>query len=218
LQNDFLRQENKILRSKLGKRVSLNESERRLLVKYGLPVKDHLHEIISIVRPETLLAWHRRMKRKKWTFEHKKPGRPRKAGETKKLVLKLAEENIRGCRRIAGEMKKLGHELCSGTVGNILIKNGLPPAPQRKGMSWKRFIQSHLDVAWAMDFFAEEVWTVGGLVTFYTLFLFHLKTRRVHIAGCTPNPDSAWVKQQARNFSFALDDIDDKCRYVIHIP
>ena len=216
LQNDYLRQENKILRSKLGKRVSLNESERRLLVKYGLPVKDHLHEIISIVRPDTLLAWHQRMKRKKWTFEHKKPVRPRKAGETKKLVLKLAEENIWGYRRIAGEMKKLGHELCSGTVRNILIKNGLPPAPQRKGMSWKRFIQSHMDVAWAMDFFTEEVWTVGGLVTFYTLFLIHLKTRRVHIAGCTPYPDSAWVKQQARNFSMLLDDIDEKCRYVIH--
>jgi putative transposase len=92
------------------------------------------------------------MKRKKWTFEHKKPERPRKAGETKKLVLKLAEENIWGYRRIAGEMKKLGHELCSGTVRNILIKNRLPPAPQRKGVSWKRFIQSHMDVAWAADF------------------------------------------------------------------
>jgi transposase InsO family protein len=219
LQNDYLRQENKILRSKLGKRVPLNEGERRLLVKYGLPIKDRLDEIISIVRPETLLSWHRRMKRRKWTFEHKKikkPGRPRKPGQTEKLVIQLAEENIWGYRRIAGEMKKLGHELCSGTVRNILIKNGLPPAPRRKGMSWKRFIQSHLDVTWAMDFFTDEVWTMGGLVTFYTLFLIHLKTRRVHIAGCTPNPDSAWVKQQARNFSMLLDDMDEKCRYVIH--
>jgi hypothetical protein len=219
MQNDYLRQENKILRSKLGKRVPLNENERRVLVKYGLPVKEHLHEIISIVRPETLLFWHRRMKRKKWTLEHKKikkPGRPPKPGQTEKLVIQLAEENIWGYRRIAGEMKKLGHELCSGTVRNILIKNGLPPAPQRKGMSWKRFIKSHLDVAWAADFFTEEVWTMGGLVTFYTLFIIHLKTRRVHIAGCTPNSDSAWIKQQARNFSLALDDFDEKCRYVIH--
>lgn len=146
----------------------------------------------------------------------KKPGRPQKPEQTEKLVIQLAEENTWGYRRIAGEMKKLGHELCPGTVRNILIKNGLLPAPQRKGMSWKRFIQSHLDVAWAADFFTEEVWTMGGLVTFYTLFLIHLKTRRVHIVGCTPNPDSAWVKQQARNFSFALDDIDEKCRYVIH--
>jgi transposase len=219
LQNDYLRQENKILRSKLGKSVPLNEGERRLLVKYGLPIKDCLDEIISIVRPETLLSWYRRMKRKKWTFEHKKikkPGRPSKPDQTERLVVRLDEENIWGYRRIAGEMKKLGHELCSGTVRNILIKNGLPPAPQRKGMSWKRFIKSHLDVAWAADFFTEEVWTMGGLVTFYTLFIIHLKTRRVHIAGCTPNSDSAWIKQQARNFSLALDDFDEKCRYVIH--
>jgi transposase InsO family protein len=219
LQNDYLRQENKILRSKLGKRVPLNETEHRVLVKYALPIKDRLHEIMGIVRPETLLSWHRRMKRKKWTFEHKKfkkPGRPQKPEQTEKLVIQLAEENTWGYRRIAGEMKKLGHELCPGTVRNILIRNGLPPAPQRKGMSWKRFIQSHLDVAWAADFFTEEVWTMGGLVTFYTLFLIHLKTRRVHIAGCTANPDSAWVKQQARNFSMRLADVDEKCRYVIH--
>jgi putative transposase len=216
LQNDYLRQENKILRSKLGNRVPLNESERRLLVKYGLPIKNSLHEIMSIARPETLLSWHRRMKRKKWTFEPKKPGRPSKPDQTQKLVVRMAEENAWGYCRIAGEMKKLGHDLCSGTVRNILIKNGLPPAPRRKGMSWKRFIKSHMGVAWAADFFTEEVWTMGGLVTFYTLFLIHLKTRRVHIAGCTPHPDSAWVKQQARNFSMLLDDIDEKCRYVIH--
>lgn len=216
LQNNYLRQENKILRSKLGKRVPLNQSERKLLVKYGLPVKDRLHEIISIVRPETLLAWHRSMKKKKWTFAHKKPGRPPKPKQTEILVIQLAEDNGWGYRRIAGEMKKLGHELCAGTVRNILIKNGLPPAPRRKGMPWRRFIKSHLDVAWAADFFTEEVWTLGGLVTFYTLFLIHLKTRRVHIAGCTANPDTAWVKQQARNFSMHLEDIDQKCRYVIH--
>jgi len=130
--------------------------------------------------------------------------------------LALQNDNSWGYRRIAGEMQKLGHDLCPGTVRNILIKNGLPPAPRRKGMSWQQFLQSHLDVAWAMDFFTEEARTLCGLVTFYTLFLIHLKTRRVHIAECTANPDSAWVKQQARNFSMLLDDIDAKCRYVIH--
>jgi putative transposase len=108
LQNDYLRQENKILRSKLGKRVPLNESERRLLVKYGLPIKNSLHEIMSIARPETLLSWHRRMKRKKWTFEPIKPGRPSKPDQTQKLVVRMAEENVWGYRRIAGEMKKIG--------------------------------------------------------------------------------------------------------------
>jgi hypothetical protein len=148
MQNDYLRQENKILRGKLGKRVPLDESERRLVVKYGLRIKDHLDQVVSIVRPKTLLAWHRRMKKQKWAFTQKRPGRPRKSDQTEKLAIRLAEDNGWGYRRIAGEMKKLGHELCVGTVRNILIKNGLPPAPQRKGMSWRRFIKSHRDVAW----------------------------------------------------------------------
>jgi putative transposase len=183
LQNDYLRQENKILRSRLGKSVILNDKERRLLVKYGLRIKDWFDEVASIVRPETLLCWHRRMKKQKWTFTHKRPGRPPKSGHTEQLVIRLAEDNEWGYRRNAGEMQKLGHDLCPGTVRNILIRNGLPPAFRRKGMSWKQFIASHLEVAWAADFFTEEVWALGGLVTFYTLFLIHLKTRRIHIAG-----------------------------------
>jgi putative transposase len=182
------------------------------LYKYGLRIKDRLDEAVSIVRPETLLCWHRRMKKQKWTFAHKRPGRPPKSGHTKQLVIRLAEDNEWGYRRICGEMQKLGHDLCPGTVRNILIRNGLPPAPRRKGMSWKQFIGSHLDVA----FFTEEVWALGGLVTFYTLFLIHLKTRRIHIAGCSVHPDSACVRQQARNFSMFLDDIGENCRYIIH--
>jgi hypothetical protein len=80
-ENDFLHQENKILRSKLGKRVPLNETDRRTLVRFGMRIKERLWEIISIVRPETLLAWNRRMKRRKWTFDNtpKRPGRPTQA-------------------------------------------------------------------------------------------------------------------------------------------
>ncbi|MGA9452240.1 MAG: hypothetical protein WBW41_12950 [Verrucomicrobiia bacterium] len=75
-ENDFLRQENKILQSKLGKRVPLTETDRRTLVRYGLLIKGRLREVISIVCPETLLAWNRRMKRRKWTFDNtpKRPG------------------------------------------------------------------------------------------------------------------------------------------------
>jgi len=181
-------------------------------------IKERLAEVINIVKPETLLAWHRRMKQKKWTYDNtpKKPGRPGKGKQTEKLVVRLAEENTWGYRRIAGELKKLGHDICSGTIRNILIKHGLPPAPGRKGMSWKRFIQSHMDVAWATDFFTEEVWSLKGLVTFYSLFFIHLKTRRVYIAGCTQNPNHVWTSQQARNFSMLLDEAPEKCRYIIH--
>jgi len=105
-ENDFLYQENKILRSKLCRRVPLTEADRRTLVRYGLPIKDRLQDVISIVRPETLLAWNRRMKRQKWTFDNtpKRPGRPSKAKATVELALRMAEENAWGYVRIAGEL------------------------------------------------------------------------------------------------------------------
>src|SRR5258708_19688146 len=69
LENDYLRQENKILRSKLGARVPLSESDRRILVKYALRIKGRLAAVISVAKPDTLLAWNRRQKQNKWTFE-----------------------------------------------------------------------------------------------------------------------------------------------------
>lgn len=95
LENDYLRQENRILRRKLGPRPALTEAERRILMNYGLRIKDRLTEVISIVKPETLLAWNRRQKQKKWFFEKasRRPGRPRKPQETEALVVRLAEEN-----------------------------------------------------------------------------------------------------------------------------
>jgi putative transposase len=97
-ENDFLRQENKILRSKLGKPVPLTETDRRTMVRYGMPIKDRLRQVISIVCPETLLAWNRRMKRREWIFENtpKRPGRPPKAKGTEALALRMARENAWG--------------------------------------------------------------------------------------------------------------------------
>lgn len=187
LENDYLRQENRILRSKFGKRVPLKEADRKVLVKYGMRIKKRLADVVAIVKPETILAWNRRMKDKKWTFDTtpKKPGRPRKRKETEDLVVKLALENDNwGYKTIAGELRKLGHTASREYVRDVLKRHGIPPAPNRKGLSWKQFIASHMDVIWATDFFTEEVWTSRGLVTYYVLFYIHLGTRRVHIAGC----------------------------------
>ncbi len=210
-ENDFLRQENKILRSKLGKRVPLTESDRRILVRYGMPIKERLC-------PETLLAWNRRMKRQKWTFDTtpKRPGRPPKAKVTEALALRMARENAWGYVRIAGELRKLGHEVSPSCVRDLMKRHGLPPSPNRKGMSWKQFIQAHLEVTWAADFFTEEVWTCAGLVTYYTLFFIHLGTRRVQFAGCTPQPEAGWMQQQARNFSLLVAENPVQPSYLIH--
>jgi len=190
LENDYLRQENKILRSKLGARLSLTEADRRILVKCGLRIKARLAAVISIAKPDTLLAWNRREKQK--------------------------ENNSWGYKRIAGELKKIGHQACPSYVRQVLRRHGLPPAPKRKGLSWKQFLESHLEVTWAADFFTEEVWTLGGLVTFYVLFFLHLGSRRVWIAGCTPQPDGTWMAQQARNFSMIVEDWRIECHYLVH--
>ena len=111
----------------------------------------------------------------------------------------------------------MGYTVSASYVRDVLKKNGIPPSDQRKGMSWKQFILSHMDVIWASDFFTEEVWTRAGLVTCYVLFFIHLGTRRTRFAGCTPNPNYAWVSQQARNFSMDLDDMNECCcSYIIH--
>ena len=219
LENDYLRQENKILRSKLGARVPLTDADRSILVKYALKIKDRLAEVMSIAAPETLLAWKRRQKQKKWTFDNQsaKVGRPRISAATEALIVRLAEENHTwGYKRLCGELKKLGHSAGPSYVRDVLRRHGLPPVPGRKGLSWQQFLQSHLEVTWATDFFTEEVWTLGGLVTVYVLFFLHLGSRRVWIAGGTPQPQAAWMAQQARNFSMVVEDWQLPCRYLIH--
>jgi transposase InsO family protein len=199
--------------------VPLTEADRRVLAKYGLRIRVRLREVISIAKPETLLAWHRRQKQKKWTFDNqaKTPGRPRKSEDTEALIVRLAEENgAWGYKRISGELKKLGHRACPSYVREVLRRHGLPPAPNRRGPSWKQFLQSHLEVTWATDFFTEEVWTLGGLVTFYVLFFIHLGSRRVWIAGGTPQPQSVWMAQQGRNFSMVAEDWKLPCRFLVH--
>ena len=132
LENDFLRQESRILRSKLGSRVPLTEADRRVLVKHGLRIRERLGEVISIAKPETLLAWHRRQKQKKWAFDPgpKNAGRPRKSEDTEALIVRLAVENgAWGYKRISGELKKLGHRACPSYVRDVLRRHGLPPAP-----------------------------------------------------------------------------------------
>ena len=120
-------------------------------------------------------------------------------------MVRLAQENWSwGYDRIAGAVAKLGYTLSGQTVGNILKRHGMPPAPARKNTTtWHEFIRTHMDVLVATDFFTAEVWTKGGLVTFYVLFFLHLASRKVYVAGVTPHPHQAWMMQIARNITMA---------------
>lgn len=101
--------------------------------------------------------------------------------------------------------------------GNILKRHGLPPAPERKTTTtWKEFIRTHMDVLVATDFFTAEVWTLGGLVTYYVLFFLHLGSRKIHVAGVTPHPNAAWVVQVARNVTVEEWGFLSPGQYLIH--
>jgi putative transposase len=112
---------------------------------------------------------------------------------------------------------KLGYDISDQTVGNILKRRGVPPAPDReKTTAWKEFIRSHMSVLWATDFFSTEVWTLGGLVTFYVLFLIKLDTRAVHLAGVTAHPNEVWMMQVARNLTMDEWGVLKPGQYLIH--
>jgi transposase InsO family protein len=134
------------------------------------------------------------------------------------LVVRLARENRTwGYDRIVGALRHVGYTISDQTVGTILKRHGIPPASERKKTTtWHEFIQAHMDVLVATDFFTVEVWTWCGLVTYYILFFIRLGTREVHVAGVTPHPDERWMMQIARNATMADWDILSPGHYLIY--
>ena len=139
--------------------------------------KKSLEEIAQIVRPETILGWHRRLVAKKFDGSRNRSlvGRPNTDNSLEELILKMARENRSwGYRRIVGALSNLGYEVSHQTVGNVLERHGLLPAPDReRKTSWREFIRSHTEVLAAVDFFTAEVWTSVGLIHFRERSLRH---------------------------------------------
>ena len=153
--------------------------------------------------------------KRKWTYNASgRGGRPRIDRELERLVVQLAQENDDwGFNRIQGELGKLGYTISDETVGNILRRHNIPPAPERGGSpSWRHLMTHDKDQILACDFFTVETFL---LETVYVLFFIELGTRRVHFAGCTTNPDSAWVTQQARHIIWNFDDTNKRFRFLI---
>ena len=199
------------LLKKMGKkRVLLTDDQRRLLAIKGKALgRKALMELTTIVTPDTILRWHRQLVAQKWDHSEKRKsvGRPRIRQVIVDLILRFAKENPTwGYDRIQGALANVGYHISDTTVGNVLKQHGIEPAPDRQRQTtWATFLKSHWDVMAAIDFTTIEVWTKGGLVTFYLLFVMELKTRRVHFAGCTPNPNETWMKQIARNLTDSID-------------
>jgi transposase InsO family protein len=221
LRNEYLAAENRILRNQLEGRLRLTDHERISLAEIGKRLgRKALSEVAQIVRPETILAWHRKLVAKKLDGSKNRSGlgRPPTPKSLEDLVLEIARNNRAwGYKRIVGALENLGQSISRQTVANILKRHGLAPAPQRgKRMLWKDFIRSHLEVLAAVDFFTAEVWTRSGLMTYYVLVFMRVAPRQVRIAGFTLAPDSDWMKQMARNLTMAGEEMLTGCRYLLH--
>jgi putative transposase len=156
------------------------------------------------VTPTTLLRWHRELVARRWTYPHRRPGRPPTAAEVRELVVRLARENPSwGYRRVQGELAGLGIKLAASTVWTILKQAGIEPAPRRREQSWAEFLRQQAASILECDFLTVDTLF---LKRFYVLFFIELATRRVRLAGITANPDGRWVAQQARNLLMQLDD------------
>ena len=221
LQNEYLAAENQILRAHLPVRLRLTDPERSTLAEIGKRLgRKALRRVARAAQPDTILAWYRRLIAQKFdgSSHRSYPGRPRLGREVSELIVRMARENSGwGYDRIVGALANLGHVVSDQTVGNILRRYGIAPAPKRSHKTtWKQFLAAHMAVLAGTDFFTVEVLTWRGLATYYVLFFLHLETRRVTLAGITRHPTETWMEQVARN---AIDEASGHLhhiRYVLH--
>jgi len=165
------------------------------------------------VQPATLLRWHRDLVRRKWTYPHRRPGRPALPTGTISLVLRLARENSTwGYRRIHGELVTVGVRLAPSSVWEILRRHGIEPLPRRSGPTWSEFLQAQATTMLACDFFTVDTVLLKRL---YVLFFIELDTRRIYFAGITAKPAGEWVIQQARNLTSDLSERSRAAKFLI---
>jgi hypothetical protein len=202
----YLIEENRLLRPQLGKRrLRLTDDDRRRLAARAYRVgRATLREIATIATPDTLLRWHRQLIARKWTYA-RRSARRGVLFEIRQLVVRMATDNPTwGYTRIQGALRNVGHRVGRSTIRRILKAAGLPPVPQRP-TSWQTFLNAHWGAIAGADFFTTEVWTWRGLVTYYTVFVIDLASRRVQILGSTPHPEAMFMQQTVRTLTMPED-------------
>jgi len=151
---------------------------------------------------------------RRWTYPHRRPGRPPIERDVRELIVRLAHENTSwGYVRIVGELRKLGMKVSATLVRSVLAEAGIPPAPQRDRQCWRSFLRQHGESILACDFLTvDTVW----LRRLYVLVFLSIGSRRVEYLACTSNPDTTWMLQHARNLLMDLDDRGRQVRFLLH--
>ena len=222
-QIDYLTAENKLLREQT-KNLNLNNEQRKHLAELAYKIKEINKTIfeasINIVKPDTILKWHRKFVARKFDGSKQRGTIKRITKEIELQIVEMARQNLTsGYGKIKGYLDDLGISYSKTTIKGILKKYGIKPAPERKyNLTWREFIKTHTDIMWGCDFFTHEVWSRQGLVTYYILVFIHLGTRRLEIINVTQNPTAEWTIQQARNFFYDMGEIPEKAnmKYLLH--
>jgi putative transposase len=190
LRNAYLTAENRILRNHIKRRVQLTDAERKTLAEMGQKLgKKALEEIATVAKPDTILAWHRTLvvQQSDTSQPRKSVGRPRMDHELEALVVRMARENRSwGYDRMVGAVANLGYRISDQTVGNILKRHAIPPAPERtKTLTWREFIRMHMAVLGATEFFSSAVWSWLRLRVSFLISFLHGGLRKGYVAGMT---------------------------------
>jgi len=187
LRNAYLTAENRIVRHQIKGRVSLTNAERTTLAEMGQKLgKKALAEVATLAQPDTILAWHRTLVDQLVdTLPCTSVGRPRISQEIEDVVVRMAREHRSwGYDRIAGAVANLGYRLSDQTVGNMLKRHGIPPAPERQKMlTWREFSRMHMAVLEATEFFSSAVWSWVSLLVASLLSFLHCGLRKGYVVG-----------------------------------
>jgi putative transposase len=206
LRNAYLYAENCILRQQIPGRIQLLDGERKQLAELGTKLgRKALTEIATLAKPDTILAWHRTLADQQVATSAPRTsvGRPRIDKEIEALVVRMARENRSwGYDRIVGALANLGYAISDQTVGNILKRHSIPPAPERKmTMTWQEFISTHMDVLVATDFFTSALWTWVRVMISSILFFLHCSRHTVCGARVTLHHPVGWMLSLSRSFA-----------------
>jgi putative transposase len=219
-QVEYLQVQCGVIRSRVPGRIRFTDEERRSLVDAALAMgREAMRAVVTIVKPETILDWNRKLEQKKWDYSRRRkrgPGRPRKSADVEELVCRLARDNAWGYRRISGELAKLGIQVSRSCVADILRRNRLPRSPERSGLPWREFLRRHADVLLCADLFTKEIWTFCGLQRAFVLVVMHVKSRTILLSQATFSPHAAWMAQQVRNVLWECEDLGIQPRFLIH--